>query len=128
MSPETISRAIKTYFAAIRAMDTEAIVATFAPDATTYDPVGAPPTVGHDALRQFFTAIMAAFDKVGLTEDHVFIAGDGAAVKWTGSGKGKNGRAVRFEGIDIFEFNEAGLIQTIRAYWNPAEVMMQLQG
>lgn len=128
MSPEIISRVIKVYFAATRSMDIEAWIATFAPDAVSYDPVGAPPTAGHDALRQFFTAIVGAFDKVGLTEDHVFIAGNGAAVKWTGHGKGKNGREVRFEGIDIFELNEEGLIQTIRAYWNPAEVMMQLQG
>ena len=128
MSVEDVSRTIKAYFAALRAMDVEAWVATFAPDATSYDPVGAPPHVGHEALRQFLSAIMAAFDKVGLTEDQVFIAGNGAAVKWTGSGKGKNGRAVRFEGIDVFDFNEEGLIQTVRAYWNPAEVMMQLQG
>lgn len=127
MSPETISKAIKAYFAAIRAMDVEACVATFAPEAVSYDPVGAPPNAGHDSLRQFFTAIIAAFEKVGLTEDHVFIAGDGAAVKWTGRGKGKNGREVRFEGIDVFEFNEEGQIQSLRAYWNPTEVMMQLQ-
>ena len=128
MSPETISRAIKAYFAALRAMDGEAWVATFAPDAVSYDPVGAPPHIGHDALRQFFAGIVAAFDKVGLTEDQVFIAGNGAGVKWTGHGTGKNGRTVRFEGIDAFEFNEDGLIQTVRAYWNPGEVMMQLQG
>jgi len=127
MSPEDISRVVKAYFAAIRAMDAESWVATFAPDAVSYDPVGAPPTAGHDALRQFFEAICAAFKKVGMTEDHIFIAGNGAAVKWTGSGKGKNGRNVRFEGIDVFDFNEAGLIQTVRAYWNPAEVLMQLQ-
>jgi steroid delta-isomerase len=128
MSPEIISRGVRAYFAAIRAMDLEAWVATFAPDATSYDPVGAPPTVGHDGLRQFFAAIVGAFKTVGLTEDHIFIAGDGAAVKWTGTGTGKNGRNVRFEGIDVFEFNSDGLIQTMRAYWNPAEVLMQLQG
>src|ERR671939_294184 len=119
MSPENISKTIKEYFAAIRAMNCDAWVATFAPDATSYDPVGAPPTVGHDALRQFFTALASTFDKVSITEDSIFIAGNGAAVKWTGEGRGKNGRDVRFEGIDVFELNEAGLIQTIRAYWNP---------
>ena len=51
MSPETISRGVRAYFAAIGAMDSEAWVATFATDATSYDPVGAPPTVGHDGLR-----------------------------------------------------------------------------
>lgn len=128
MSPEIISRGVKNYFAAIRAMDVEAWIATFAPDAVSYDPVGSPPNAGHDALRQFFAAIAGAFKKVGITEDHVFIANNEAAVKWTGRGTGNNGRDVRFEGIDIFEFNEAGLIRSVRAYWNPAEVMMQLQG
>ena len=109
-------------------MDVEAWIATFAPDAVSYDPVGAPPTAGHDALRQFFGAIVGAFKKVGLTEDHVFIANNEAAVKWTGRGTGTNGRDVRFEGIDVIEFNEEGKIRTVRAYWNPAEVMMQLQG
>lgn len=127
MTPETVSRTIRAYFAAIRAMDVEAWIATFAPDATDYDPVGAPPTVGHDALRQFFTAIIATFKKVSITEDQIFIAGNGAAVKWTGEGTGKNGRKVRFEGIDVFDLNEAGLIQNMRAYWNPGEVIMQLQ-
>src|SRR5205085_11405958 len=127
MSVEDVSRTIKEYFAAVRAMDVEAWVATFAPDAISYDPVGAPPTAGHDALRQFFNAIAGAFKKINFAEDHIFIAGDGAAVKWTGTGTGKNGRDVRFEGIDIFEFNADGLIQTMRGYWNPAEVLMQLQ-
>ncbi len=128
MSSEDISRGVKAYFAALRAMDVEAWVATFAPDAKSYDPIDAPPSVGHDGLRQFYNAIAGAFESFGLTEEHVFIAGNSAAVKWTGQGRGKNKRDVRFEGIDIIEFNDQGLIQTVRAYWNPAEVMMQLQG
>ncbi|HEX8708675.1 MAG TPA: nuclear transport factor 2 family protein [Pyrinomonadaceae bacterium] len=128
MSPEIIARGIKAYFAATRMMNAESWLDTFAPDAVSYDPVGAPPTVGHEALGHFFAAILGAFKEVGLTEEHVFIVGNEAAVKWSGRGTGKNGRDVRFEGIDIFEFNEEGKIKTIRAYWNPAEVMMQLQG
>jgi steroid Delta-isomerase len=128
MSPEDISRGVRAYFAAIRGMDADAWLATFAPDATSYDPIDAPPHAGHDALRQFFDGIAGAFEKVNFVEDHVFIAGNSAAVKWTANGRGKNKRDVRFEGIDIFDFNEQGLIQTVRAYWNPTEVMMQLRG
>ena len=54
------------------------------------------------------------------------IAGNGAAVKWTGRGVSKAGRKVQFEGIDVFEINEAGKIQTVHAYWNPAEMVAQL--
>jgi steroid delta-isomerase len=126
MSPEVVSKAIKSYFAAIRAMDIPAIVNTFAEDAVSHDPVGALPIEGHQKLTEFFQSITAAFKEVGLTEDQVFVAGTGAAVKWTGSGISKNGNKVRFEGIDVFDINEAGKIQRLYAYWNPAEMVAQL--
>ena len=126
MSPEIVSKAVKTYFAALRAMDQQAWVNTFAEDAVTYDPVGAQPTKGHQKLGEFFQTITAAFKEMGLTEDDVFVAGNGAAVKWTGRGISKQGRKVHFEGIDVFEINEGGKIQTVHAYWNPAEMVAQL--
>ncbi|MBA3515297.1 MAG: nuclear transport factor 2 family protein [Pyrinomonadaceae bacterium] len=126
MSPEVVSRAVRAYFEAIRAMDQQAWVNTFAEDAISYDPVGALPTKGHQKLGEFFQTIIAAFKEVRLTEDQIFIAGSGAAVKWTGRGVSKQGRKVHFEGIDIFEVNESGKIQTLHAYWNPAEMVGQL--
>jgi len=126
MSPEVVARTIRAYFAALRAMDQEAWVDTFAVDAVSYDPVGSPAIHGHQKLGEFFQSIAGAFQEVGLTEDHVFIAGDGAAVKWTGRGTSKQGKAVLFEGIDVFELNANGKIQLLRAYWNPAEMVAQL--
>jgi steroid delta-isomerase len=107
-------------------MDQQAWVNTFAEDAVTYDPVGAQPTSGHQKLGEFFQTMTAAFKEVGLTEEEVFIAGNSAAVKWSGRGISKQGRKVRFAGIDVFEVNEAGKIQTVYAYWNPAEMVAQL--
>ena len=126
MSPEVIARTVKAYFEALRAMDQQAWVNTFAKEAISHDPVGALPINGHQKLAEFFQTITAAFKEVGLTEDHVFIAGNGAAVKWTGRGTSKQGRAVQFEGIDVFTINEAGKIETLQAYWNPAEMVAQL--
>jgi steroid delta-isomerase len=126
MSPEVISKAVKAYFAAIRAMDKQAWINTFAVDAVSHDPVGAPPINGHEKLGEFFDTITGAFKEVGLTEDEVFIAGNSAAVKWIGRGISKQGKKAHFEGIDVFEVNETGKIQTLRAYWNPAEMVAQL--
>ena len=126
MSPETVSQSVRAYFAAIRAMNEQAWIDTFAEDAVSYDPVGAPAMVGHQSLREFFQTITSAFKEVGLTEDEIFIAGNGAAVKWSGRGISKRGRKAHFEGIDVFEVNEAGKIQTLHAYWNPAEMIAQL--
>jgi steroid delta-isomerase len=126
LEPERISRAVRGYFLAIRAMDADAFANSFAEDGTTYDPVGTPGVTGRDALREFLQSICKNFKTVGLTEDHVFVAGNGAAVKWTGKGTSNNGREVRFEGIDVIELNEDGKIQTVHAYWNPAEMIAQL--
>ena len=107
-------------------MDADAFANSFAEDGTTYDPVGSPGITGRDGLREFLSSICKNFKSVALTEESVFVAGNGAAVKWTGRGTSINGREVRFEGIDVFEINEEGKIQTLRAYWNPAEMIAQL--
>jgi steroid delta-isomerase len=126
ISPEKISRAVRAYFLAIRAMDADAFANMFAEDGTTFDPVGASAITGRDAIREFLTSICKNFKSVGLTEESVFVAGNGAAVKWVGKGTSATGKEVRFEGIDVFEINADGKIQTLRAYWNPAEMISQL--
>lgn len=126
MSPQLVSQAVRAYFAALRAMDEAAWVNTFADDAVSHDPVGSPPITGHQKLSEFYQSIAGAFKEVSLTEQEVFIAGNGAAVKWIGRGTSRQGKQVQFEGIDVFEVNELGKIQTLRAYWNPTEMVAQL--
>jgi steroid Delta-isomerase len=124
--PERISHTVRAYFLAIRAMDPEAFANCFAEDGTTNDPMGSPPITGRAAIREFLASICKNFKEVSLTEDSVFVAGNGAAVKWTGKGTSANGKAVNFEGVDVFEVNLDGKIQNVWAYWNPAEMIAQL--
>jgi steroid delta-isomerase len=126
MSPASIRQVVADYFAATRAMDVEAWLRTFAEDAVTYDPVGGPPVRGHAGLRQFFDSIAQVVEQLSITEEHVYVAGNGAAVKWLGRGVGTNGREVTFEGIDVFEVNAGGKIQTLWGYWDPAPMMTAL--
>ncbi len=108
-------------------MDVEAWLATFAEDAVSEDPYGSPPLEGKAALSQFFNGIASAFETVDMRGDHIFISGNAAAVKFTITGRGKNGRDIVAEGIDIFEFDEEGLIRRVKAYWNPAAMIAELQ-
>src|SRR5205807_10611047 len=108
VSPDKISRAVRAYFLAIRAMHADAFANTFAEDGTTFDPVGTPGITGRDAIREFLQSICENFKSVGLTEDSVFVAGNGAAVKWTGNGISASGKEVKFEGVDVFEVSEDG--------------------
>jgi len=126
VAPDRVSHAIRGYFLAIRAMDADAFANSFAEDGTSCDPMGAAPITGRAAVREFFQSICANFKSVSLEEESIFVAGNGAAVKWIGSGTSLNGKAVTFEGIDVFEINHEGKIQNLWAYWNPAEMIAQL--
>jgi steroid Delta-isomerase len=125
--PIPTEQAVAEYFAALRAMDADRWVATFAPTATSNDPVGTPPLQGHEAIRAFITGVFSLFENCGLTENNVFIAGNTAAVKWTGYGTGKNGRSVSFEGIDFITVDDSGKISLVDAYWDPAPVLATVQ-
>lgn len=128
MTDEMIPAAVRQYFTAIGKMDADSWASCFAEEGTSYEP-GAPALLkGRAALREFLVGVLGAFDKIAMTEDHVFQSGNRVAVKFTGRGTGKNGRSVLFEGIDVFEINQAGKIQTMWGYWNPAAMLAQLQG
>ncbi len=127
MSPEQIESIVNSYLANISAMNAEGWVDNFAEDALSYDPVGEPPTLVHEGFQEFIGQMKAVFAKLEATKESIFIAGNEAAVKWTMRGVSKTQKAVTCEGITVFEINDAGKIQTIRAYWNPKTIIAQLR-
>jgi steroid delta-isomerase len=132
-SREAIQAAVAAHFGATRAIDASGFAATFAPDGVTHGPARTPPYEGREAIRQLLQGFIDGCAQVGLTfagltEDRVFIAGNSAALKWTGQLTPKEGRALSFEGIDVLEVNGDDQVQTARAYWDPAPVLAALQG
>ncbi len=117
---------VARFYAALRSNNVELWLSNFAADAIAHDPVGAPPHYGHSGLRNFLSGVLAQFETFGLTENDVFHAPQGAAVKWTGRGRGRNGRQIEFHGIDVFEFDHDGKILSLKAYWDAAPVMATL--
>jgi steroid delta-isomerase len=126
MAPEAIEQVVHHYFAGICAMDPDAWITVFAEDAVGHDPVGTPPLVGHAALRQAMQRLCDAVEQVGRYADDIFVAGNSAAIKWTGRCIGRNGRAVTFEGIDVMTVDAAGKIATVMTYWDPHAMRAEL--
>jgi len=117
---------ITAYFDATRRMDQAAWVGCFATDAESHDPVGAPPIRGHAALGQFFAGIVGLVESIALWEDLVSGSGNELAVTWTMVGRGKNGRAFRFRGVDVFQLDARGKIRSLRGYWPAGELVTLL--
>ncbi|MBD2595647.1 nuclear transport factor 2 family protein [Nostoc spongiaeforme FACHB-130] len=128
MSSTAIETIIAAYFSNITAMNPEGWIENFAEDAVSHDPVGEPPVKIREDYHRFIGQLQAVFEKLAATTEHIFVAANEAAVKWTMQGVSKTGKSVSFEGITIFEINQDGKIQTTRAYWNPKQLVSQLRG
>jgi steroid delta-isomerase len=128
VSPQMVQAIVQQYFAASRSPHkADAMAACFAETCMHQDPADAPILKSRAEVRQFLQAIADLFVSVELTEEFVSINGQAAAVKWIGHGISRNGAEVQFEGIDVFEINVEGMIQTLKAYWNPSALLAQLQ-
>jgi ketosteroid isomerase-like protein len=128
MNSETIFTTVTAYFNYIQTLNRSGWRDLFTEDGVTYDPVGNPPTNAHQRAEEFFNLLTNAFTSIELTSDHIFVAGDGAAVKWTMNVVGKNERSGQAEGISTFELDETGKIKAVYAYWDDAALMKQLRG
>jgi steroid Delta-isomerase len=123
MGQSEVAFAVSRFYAALRANDVDVWVSLFAADATARDPVGTTPHRGRHGLRDFLSGVLQQFESFGLTEEEVFCVPGGAAVRWAGSGRGKNGKDVTFRGIDVFAVDGEGQITSLDAYWDAAPVM-----
>lgn len=128
MSLELIQTLVTSYFSSLQMMDAAGWAENFTEDAVIYDPVGKPPSKARENAQAFFGLLSMAFEKLELSQDNVFIAGNGAAVKWTMRGLGKRGKQGIAEGISVFEIHESGKIQQVSSYWDDAAMMAQIKG
>ncbi|NET85624.1 MAG: ketosteroid isomerase [Moorea sp. SIO1F2] len=128
MSTEAIASVINVYFTNMAAMNPGGWVEIFAEDAVIYDPVGKPPINVSEDSEKFFGLLSSFFNSFEISQEQIFIAGNGAAVKWRMQVSAKNGREATAEGISVFEINDDGKIQQVLSYWNEAEMMAKLKG
>lgn len=122
VSKALVRRAVADYFAAIRALDAEAWVATFDAQAARFGPDGTP-CEGHVELRALLETMREQVEWISIREDLVLVSGDGAAVKWSGHWKPRNSAEVDIQGIEVFEVGPDGKIRTVWAYREAAAMV-----
>jgi steroid Delta-isomerase len=117
---------IRAYAAAWATRDRDAWLRTFAPDATQEDPVGDPVRRGHREIGAFWDREMARYTSIEIVPREIFVIGHDAAMVWTINGV-TAGSAVSFDGVDVFRFDDAGLISSVRAFWQRGSLRRQLE-
>ena len=120
LTPEYMQQVVEDYLAAINAGDMAAVTALYADDAAVEDPVGTEPKRGDDIL-QFYTNAFSGGAKVELTGP-VRISEKAAAFPFRAEITRTDGPVIIVDVIDIFEFDSAGKVAKMTAYFGPANI------
>jgi steroid delta-isomerase len=121
-SPEVLRKTLGAYFAAIAARDPQRIASIFAEDGELEDPVGSPIRRGRAQVAAMFAAGVAALATQVQIEVLVALpSGNSIAAHWAMTARGKAGREIRAEGIDVLQVNTEGLIMRAEGYWNAGD-------
>ena len=113
MNAEDKVKAVHRYVEAFEKGDLDIIRELYAEDGVVEDPVGSSPHQGLKAILEFYGPALASGAKLELTGKPRCA---GAAVAFPFK-VAMPGFAV--EVIDVFEFNDAGKVASMKAYWGP---------
>jgi len=69
---------------------------------------------------------MARYQSIEIVPREIFVVDDEAAMVWTINGVTDEG-PVSFDGVDVFQFDDAGLISSVRAFWERTSLHRQIQ-
>ncbi len=121
-SKEDIISTVEAYAAAQTSGDVDAVVALFAPDAVVADPVHEPAHVGREAIHTFFSGTRDMVDSMVLEVTGPIRAVDRYAAVPLRAVSDIGGSRVAVDIVDVFTFEDNGLIGDMKAYWDPAGI------
>lgn len=105
--------AVHKYMEAFDKQDMDIIRDIYADDARVEDPVGTEPHVGIEAVCAFYEGALSSGTKLALTGEPR-CTGNAVAFPF----QALPGGGMSIDIIDVFEFNDEGKVNSMRAYWS----------
>lgn len=110
------------------------VAARYSLDAVLRDMTGDAPVLGREAIAEAMSGYTTAFSDFRYSASLVCDDGVTAVVEWTAigrhtgslAGEEPTGRAVHLRGLNLLLFDEEGLINEERSYWDYASLERQL--
>jgi len=119
-SADEIRETLHHYVDRLSAGDADAIAALYLEDGTAEDPVGKPGHHGREAVRGFYASMAGAL--TAEISGPICVAGDAGVMPLVACLRIPGQPERWLDAIDVVEFDDSGLIRSLRAYWNPAEM------
>ena len=127
LTPQQIEAVIEDAFAGLISFDAQRVLQHYADDAVLEDPVGTPPMQGKAAIAAYLASFPTLFNQMKLYSLNIKPGGQEAAVTWRIRFTTKTGKVFFLEGTGFFKFNDQGLIQSEKQFFDLAYFLAQLQ-
>lgn len=114
---QQIRDVVRRYVELVGSGSTADILALYSEDAVIEDPVGTDPKKGHAEIGAFYDVITGLERETVLDENTVRVAEGHAAFLFTLTTRAGD-QSFAVSPIDVMEFDEAGRITHMRAYWS----------
>ena len=124
--PAQVAETIDTYFKALSERNWDRWSALFDSEAVVHDPADSPGIEGELGPESAWKMLTSPFEKLRIKPQSVFVCGSSVAAKWQAKAAGVGGGSAKFEGITVFELNEASRIQTVISYWDPTQAVLAI--
>ncbi len=118
--------ATAAYFKALNERNVEGFVQCFADDCEAHNPFGQPPYKSRDATRMMLADLIAPWERLHVIPKSAYRSGNRVAVIWMAEGSAPGGHQAEFEGVTVFELNEAGKIARLEGYWDSRAALKQI--
>ena len=116
--PSLARRAVERHCEFWNARDQQAWSALFADEVVFEDPVGAPPKLGPEAVRESWERSLTPGREWHLVATRIIACGSEAAVVMRNEGN-LHGTSVVVETLEIWRVRDDGLVTSIRAFFEP---------
>ncbi|WP_349294410.1 beta-ketoacyl synthase N-terminal-like domain-containing protein [Streptomyces sp. HU2014] len=118
-------KVVETYFRRLNDGDIDKVMEMLSPDIRMEDPVGGPPRIGHEALREYLTSVIDA--KSEIRTGTIVAAQDGVRVALPLVGRlnqlgRKDGPRMEIPCVDVISVGGDGLIQEVLVFWGMTDV------
>ncbi len=127
LTSQQIEAVIEDAFAGLISFDAQRVLQHYADDAILEDPVGTPAMQGKPAIAAYLASFPTFFNHMKLSSLDIKPGGQEAGVTWRIRFTTKTGKVFFLEGIGWFKFNEQGLVQHEKQFFDLAYFLEQLQ-
>jgi len=114
---ENMKARLVDYIEAFNAADASRVVALFADNASIEDPVGTPLKEGKSEIETFYTSATSVGARLELMAPPRGSHGNSASISFRVHITAQDGRPAHIDVTDVMDFDAAGKILRMRAYW-----------